>query len=272
MATIQILSDLHLEISRSYESFDIEPAAPLLALLGDIGTIEKHKTECLAFFTRQLKQFAAVLFVPGNHETYHSSWPVTLAILREYEKDVRNDPSLGNFVLLDRTTYLVPNANVAILGCSLFSFVPLERKMEVFQGLNDFYLTGPDWDVDAHNAAHQRDLAWLNAQVAELEQRIDVETVLILTHWSPSTDSRASDPRHAGSSISSAFSTDLSGEPCFTNNKVKAWAFGHTHYNCDFLVETQQRRTPLRILTNQRGYAVAQADGFDGAKTIKFLT
>ncbi|KAJ4420028.1 hypothetical protein N0V82_004600 [Gnomoniopsis sp. IMI 355080] len=270
MATIQILSDLHLEISKSYEFFDIEPEAPILAFLGDIGTIEKHKTECLAFFTKQLRQFSAVLFVPGNHEAYHSSWPVTLATLREFEEDIRNDSSLGNFVLLDRTTYLVPDTDVAILGCSLFSFVPPERKMEVFQKLNDFYLTGKDWDVDAHNAAHQRDLAWLNAQVAELEQRIDVDKVMILTHWSPSTDPRASDPRHAGSSISSAFSSDLSGEPCFTSNKVKAWAFGHTHYNCDFLFETQKRRTPLRILTNQRGYAFAQADGFDGQKTIEF--
>ncbi|KAJ4394683.1 hypothetical protein N0V93_003902 [Gnomoniopsis smithogilvyi] len=267
MASIQILSDLHLEISRSYEFFEIEPKAPILALLGDIGTIEKHKDECLAFLTRQLRQFTTVLFVPGNHEAYHSNWPATIAILQAFEGEVRSDPSLGNFVLLDRKTYLVPNIDVAILGCSLFSLVPPERQMEVYQGLNDFYLTG-EWDVDAHNEAHQRDLAWLNAQVIELEQRIDVEKVIILTHWSPSQDPRAIDSRHTGSSISSAFSTDLSGEPCFTSNKVKAWAFGHTHYNCDFHATTQQRRTPLRILTNQRGYAFAQANGFDGGKTV----
>lgn len=268
MASIQILSDLHLEISRSYDLFDIEPRAPILALLGDIGTIEKHETECLGFLTRQLRQFSAVLFVPGNHEAYHSTWPVTLAILRAFEKQVKQDPSLGDFVLLDRTTYQVPNTDVAILGCSLFSLVPPERKVDVGQGLNDFYLTA-QWDVDAHNEAHRRDLSWLNSEVAELEQRIDVEKVIVLSHWSPSTDSRAIEARHVGSSISSAFSTDLSGELCFTSSKVKAWAFGHNHYNCDFLAETQLRRTPLRLLTNQRGYVFAQVEGFDGGKTIE---
>lgn len=272
MATIQILSDLHLEISRSYDLFDIEPKAPILALLGDIGTIQKDKTDCLAFLTKQLRQFTTVLFVPGNHEAYHSTWPVTLAILQAFKEEVRKDPSLGDFVLLDRTTYEVPNAGVAIMGCSLFSLVPPEKKIEIFQRLNDFYLTGEDWDVDAHNAAHQRDLAWLNAEVVELEQRIDIEKVIILTHWSPSQDPRATDPRHIGSSISSAFSTDLSAEACFLSNKVKAWAFGQIHYNCDFLAETQQRLTPLRIFTNQRGFAFAQANGFDGAKTIDVWT
>lgn len=34
--------------------------------------------------------------------------------------------------------------------------------------------------------------------------------------------------------ISSALSTDTSDEPCFKSEKVKFWAFGHRHYNCDF--------------------------------------
>lgn len=268
MATIHILSDLHLEISTSYDLFKIKPEASILALLGDIGTVERQKTECLAFLTTQLKEFAAVLFVPGNHEAYHSSWSVTLAILREFEEQVRKEPSLGNFVLLDRTSYQIPNTDVVILGCSLFSLVPPERKMVVYQGLNDFYLT-KGWDVDGHNEAHQRDLAWLNEAVAELEQRVDVDKIVILSHWSPSKDTRAIEPRHVGSSIASAFSTDLSREPCYRSDKVKACAFGHTHYNCDFLAETQLRRMPLRLVTNQRGYYFAQANGFEGGKTIE---
>lgn len=67
MVQIQVLSDLHLESPKSYDIFEIEAKAPYLALLGAIGNIEKHKSDYFAFLTKQLMQFSAVLFVPGNH-------------------------------------------------------------------------------------------------------------------------------------------------------------------------------------------------------------
>ncbi|KAI9841436.1 MAG: hypothetical protein M1837_000712 [Sclerophora amabilis] len=263
---VQILSDLHLEAPKAYDIFEIVPKAPYLALLGDVGNIASHKDDCLGFFTRQLNQFRAVLFVPGNHEAYHSNWPGTLDILRAFELDVRKDTSLGEFVLLDRAAFQLPGTNVAILGCSLFSFVPPESQMAVSLGLNDFFQTS-GWDVGMHNEAHKRDLAWLNAQVAELEH-FDVK-IMIFSHWTPSLDARATKPRHTGSPIRSAFSTELSDEACFKSDKVKVWAFGHTHYNCDFLVERESGAGQLRLLANQRGYYFAQAEGYDGEKTVE---
>jgi 3',5'-cyclic AMP phosphodiesterase CpdA len=263
---IQILSDLHLEVGKAYDIFEIVPKAPHLALLGDIANIALHKDECLAFLTRQLQQFRTVLFVPGNHEAYRSSWPETLDILRAFQEDVRNNPSLGEFVLLDRAVFRVPDSNVVVLGCSLFSHVPPESEMAVSMGLNDFYQTDK-WDVAAHNEAHKRDLAWLNEQVAALEES-DVK-IAIFTHWSPTNDARATEARHIGSPISSAFVTDLSKEKCFQSSKVKLWACGHTHYNFDFLAEREGGAGPLRILANQRGYYFAQAEGFDGEKTVE---
>jgi hypothetical protein len=262
---VQILSDLHLEAPKAYDVFNITPKAPYLALLGDIGNFASHKDDCLAFLTRQLNQFRAVLFIPGNHEAYHSNWPETLDILLAFERDVRNNASLGDFILLDRAVYRIPDTNVVILGCSLFSSISAENHMAVSLGLNDFFVIN-DWDVDSHNEAHKRDIAWLNTQVAELEQS-DVR-IMIFTHWSPTKDARAIDPRHATSSITSAFSTELSEEKCFQSEKVKIWAFGHTHYNCDFLVERKGGAGLLRLLTNQRGYYFAQADGYDGGKTV----
>ena len=118
-----------------------------------------------------------------------------------------------------------------------------------------------------HNEAHKRDLAWLNAQVADLEHS-DVK-IVIFSHWSPSLDARATDPRHAGSPIASAFSTESSHDACFRSEKVKVWAFGHTHYNCDFMVERESGARQLRLLANQRGYYFAQAEDFDGEKTVE---
>ena len=94
-----------------------------------------------------------------------------------------------------------------------------------------------------------------STQVAGLEQS-DVR-IMIFTHWNPSRDARAVDPRHATSSITSAVSTDLSMEKCFQSEKVKLWAFGHTHYNCDFTIERKEGAGSIRLLTNQRGYYFA---------------
>lgn len=266
MTAIQILSDMHLEAPKAYDVFEIVPHAPYLALLGDIGNVAADKDDFLAFLTRQLRQFRAVFFVPGNHEAFHSNWPDTLALLRAFQEDVRRDASLGEFVLLDRAVFRLPDSDVVVLGCSLFSHVPPESRMAVSMSLKDFYQIS-DWDVDAHNEAHRRDLAWLNARVADLEGS-DVR-IVILSHWSPSLDSRAIDPKHSGSRITSAFSTDLSGEKCFKSGRVKVWAFGHTHYNCDFAVDREDGAGPLRLVANQRGYYFSQAAGYDGAKAVE---
>lgn len=82
-------------------------------------------------------------------------------------------------------------------------------------------------------------------------------------------DVRAVEPKYFGSSITSAFSTDLSKEVCFKSDSVKLWAFGHTHYNCDFMKERGNGSEPLRLFTNQRGYYFSQAVAHDGEKIVE---
>jgi len=67
----------------------------------------------------------------------------------------------------DRGVYWMPETNVVILGCSLFSSISAENAMAVSLVLNDFFVIN-DWDIDSHNEAHKRDIAWLNTQVAGL--------------------------------------------------------------------------------------------------------
>jgi 3',5'-cyclic AMP phosphodiesterase CpdA len=102
---VQILSDLHLEAPKAYDIFEIEAHAPNLALLGDIGNVAAHRHDFLGFLSRQLLQFRTVMFVPGNHEAYESTWAETLDILLAFQRDwnARRYPSLGEFILLDRT-------------------------------------------------------------------------------------------------------------------------------------------------------------------------
>ena len=268
---IQIVSDLHLEVPIGYDTFTITPKAPHLALLGDIGNVgpPEHREGMLDFLTKQLQSFQTVFFVPGNHEAFYCTWPEAISVLRSFEEDIasrrKDDPTLGEFVLMDRRAFCI--GHVLILGCSLFSNVPEERTSDVELSMNDFYRTGA-WDVAAHNGAHARDLEWLNTHAADAEGDPSIQAMVVLTHWSPSLDSRACDPKHAGSAITAGFASQLDGEVCWRAQKVVLWACGHTHYNFDFPIEREGRERPLRLLANQRGYYFQQAQGFDPEKVV----
>lgn len=261
---LKIVSDLHLEAPAAYDIFEISPdGAQYLALLGDIGHVKDHGL--FEFLSKQLLQFAVVFFVLGNHEPYHSSYPHAVAKLNEFREEINSsrhrDPSLGDFVFLNRTRYDISSA-VTILGCTLFSSVLPEQHDQVSFGLNDFYHI-KDWSVEQHCEAHDHEVAWLNDQVFAISSEEPDRKVVILTHYSPTLDGRSTDPMHRDSKISSGFSTDLKNQACWTNLSVRLWAFGHTHFNCDFDEDGK------RVLTNQKGYYFAQAAGFREHKVVE---
>lgn len=59
--------------------------------------------------------------------------------------------------------------------------------------------------------------------------------------------------------------TDLTNEQCWNSEAVILWAFGHTHFNCDF----KDPVTGKRVMSNQRGYYFAQSAGYDGEKVVE---
>jgi len=267
----QILSDLHLESPAT--RFQITPNAPYLLLLGDIHNQNSYPSnQLLEFLETQLAQFELVFFVFGNHEPYHSSWPSTKASLKAFARSIDNpngeDAASGKLIILDQTRYDFTDYNLTILGCTLFSHIPEEEKFRVGKRIQDFDGTIENWTIEDHNAAHASDLTWLNEQVTAIAATEPNRKVMILTHHSPTNDSRAEDPLFRKSSIKSAFQTELSGETCWKNSAVKVWACGHTHYNFDFLVEDDSQNQK-RMVSNQRGWRAEDEKGFDGGKVIE---
>ncbi|KAI0845673.1 calcineurin-like phosphoesterase [Daldinia vernicosa] len=266
MVTIQILSDLHLEAYNTYEDFEITPHASYLALLGDIGCVKKHEERFLAFLRRQLANFRVVFFLLGNHEPYYSSWGHAKQTMLCFEQQVcrerETQPCIGEFVFLNKRRYDIDNngTNLTILGCTLFSKVPSDSIDDVSYGLNDFYHI-ENWTVEQHSAEHDGELEWLNNRVEELQG--SGRKIVIFTHHSPTRDERTVEAQHRQSKRTAGFSTDLSDQHCWRSNDVKLWAFGHTHYNCDY-VDT---KTNKRVYTNQKGY-FGGADGFDVNRVI----
>ncbi|KAL4908811.1 hypothetical protein BDW74DRAFT_187328 [Aspergillus multicolor] len=262
---IQVMSDLHLESPAAYDVFKIDPKAPFLALLGNIGYVKDDGF--FLFFRNQLANFKIVFLILGNHEAYYSSWVEAKANVKRFQASIdeaiaKGDP-LGKLILLDQTRYDV-SSTVTILGCTLFSRIVPAQMDHVSFGLNDFYHI-EDWSVKDHNEAHFGDLTWLNKQVESISRFEPFRKIIVLTHYCPLTSDKVIEPKHASSKISSGFMTDLSTQQCWKKEAVKLWIFGHTHSNCDFT----DMATGKGVLSNQRGYYFAESAGFDVDKVVE---
>ncbi|KAH6621908.1 Metallo-dependent phosphatase-like protein [Boeremia exigua] len=276
----QIISDLHLETpiqTPSYTYFSAAANFPLLApnllLLGDIGLIA-HKQPLLAFLRSLLQRdpHLNIFYILGNHESYQMTLENALAQIQNFETTLTHDFG-PRFHLMDRRRVdLTPS--LTLLGCTLWTHVPPHHAHDVAAALKDFDDAHGVWDrsLDDHNADHARDLAWLNAQVSRIEESEPQREIVVLTHHSPTTDARANSARFLPErALNSGFRTDLRGERCWDSVRVKVWAFGHTHFSCQFVdtgdVEGSGDRFRSRderrklVVSNQKGYAYPESKG-----------
>jgi len=116
--------------------------------------------------------------------------------------------------------------------------------------MNDFKLV-QNWTVEDYNSAHSEDVQWLTRQCARIREREPGRRVVVLTHHAP-TIRGTSDSKYQGTLINAAFATELTTHAIW-GSPVSLWAFGHTHFNCDFV------RGGVRVVSNPRGYEGTEA-------------
>ncbi|KAI0090970.1 Ser/Thr protein phosphatase protein [Irpex rosettiformis] len=269
---IQVLSDLHLEYSQppgtpetpgEAYAYDIPVCAGYLALLGDTGcTCDDRLFNWLDI---QLTKFRIVFYLSGNHEPHGSSLIDSHSRLATYEANHNSsihgsqetEPYHGRFVFLNRTRYDI-NPTLSILGCTLWGAI--DPTHPDIHALNDFKRIH-NFTPETFRAEHEADVAWLNSVVATMAQEEPERRVIVFTHHAP-TIKGTSDPKNQGKSTSTAFATELMAEPVCTAGTVKVWAFGHTHWCCDFV------RRGIRVFSNQKG----RGDGVEGFDRCKVLS
>jgi hypothetical protein len=159
------------------------------------------------------------------------------------------DPSLGSFIFLDRTRHDL-SEHVTVLGCTLWTSVPPAAVDIVSRAMNDFKLV-QNWTVEEYNAAHSADVRWLTTECAKIREQEPWRRVVVLTHHAP-TVRGTSDPKYQGDLVNAAFATELTNRAVW-GPPVSLWAFGHTHFNCDFV------RGGVRVVSNPRGYEGTEA-------------
>ena len=248
MLRLQLASDLHLA-HREDEDWQLtdfiqpQPDIDALLLAGDIGNPAREHYR--RFLTQCSQAFPLVLVTGGNHEAYGHSLAETDALIRQ------SISGLHNVHYLQCGVYDLPDSDVRVLGCTLWTEVPAEARDVVASHLNDYRAIYQDEahcgrvTVEQLNSLHRSQRAWLEAELSAA--RAQAKRVLVLTHHLPSF--ALIHPKYAGSrlmrQVNTAFATGLDAlfaEP------VHSWVCGHTH------TPTRTTINGVDVVVNPTGY------------------
>lgn len=239
----QVVSDLHVELKTTpVRKFiqELRPTCDNLALCGDIG--RPGTDDYQAILKHCSDSWKRVFVTLGNHEYYRSK---ESSLEQKFEESCS---SFSNVYSMNRRK--VEFDGWRVLGCTLWSNVPDEAIEAVEDHMSDYNQIMTDdmnrFTVKDTNRKHIQNLSWLEGML-----KTDNNTpTVILTHHAPLMKGTSSPVYETGSLTQHGFATDLSR---LLGGNIKMWAFGHTHWQCDFYFSGNVNGT--RIVTNARGYS-----------------
>lgn len=265
--SFQIVSDLHLELVKKPKKLCNFPVnAPYLALLGDIG--RPHKDTYVNFLAQMSAQYQKIFVITGNHEYYnekknrhHTQFKRTCAQQNQCIADLTQ--RFPNIIFLNNTSYLLDGFK--IVGTTLWTHIPKDKEDDVLNGMNDYeFIFVGDTNIGNQNSSslgnqnpsslgnqkrslhpsdvnqfHQTAVDWLTKEITT-----STDPVIVFTHHAPLLNG-TSNPIYKNDPLQVAYCSDQSH---LMTPKVKLWAFGHTHFPCDFTFND------VRVVSNPHGY------------------
>jgi len=221
-----------------------EPMTPYSPeIIKTLGSRQLKAQQYRDFLKRCSFQFPHVIFIAGNHEFYHSKWPVGLQYLRD------ECAKFPNVYFMENDCKTIDD--VTFIGSTLWTDMNKGDPLTLHamsDMMNDFRIIrnsdlGFTTLRPSHVAmAHRKSLGYIRTVV---EGKHDQKFVVV-GHHSPSFQSVH--PTYAHETImNGGYHSDLS-EFIMDHPQIKLWTHGHTHEDFDYVIgET-------RIVCNPRGY------------------
>lgn len=229
---IVIGSDFHFEFyskklaEHIIDKWIFEPDTDLIIIAGDlhVGANKAIRTLKYIYDVHGID----IVYVPGNHEYYHSLFETEN---RKFREGIIHQK--GYHILL--SDHLNING-VKIFGC-MGNIDGSYEEINIFThgALNDFHTIA---DFEDHYVYGRRERKALNK--AGSEDGIDI----IITHTMPHP--RCVSPKYKGDSFNACFTNDWSEE--IIKYEPKFYICGHTHDNVDVIIHK------TNILANPFGY------------------
>lgn len=260
---IQYISDIHLEFHDEdnkgafQPDMFVKPVAPYLVLAGDIGIpeLEGYKV----FMNWCSHHWQHVFLVAGNHEFYNARCPVKTDMASKNQQIREICEALPNVHFLDCSSYFLPEENLRILGCTLWSNIPESLSEKAITYMNDarqiLQLNDVPFTPWAQSEEHTKQKQWLTQEIHRCT--LTNERCLVVTHYLPSFE--LIHETYKGSPLNACFASDCDD---LFKPPVVAWICGHTHTG----MKTSIHGIPCLI--NPYGYPYETVDTRDRTATF----
>ena len=236
-----LISDLHVE---TWDSFDWtgQPTAPYCVVAGDVSRDPEIVMETLEHLG---EQYAGVFYIDGNeeHRFYLEDLGSSYRVLSEAISGIKNVVFMqDNVVIVNGVAILATNGWWTYDFASQFS---VEESQEWFQD----YVQISNSGANAITGVAYHDAAYIINSVNKLQRQRDVSSIVIISHtvpapWIIEHDIDLSDNIRFNTMGNLHIQQALDED---TENKVKAWCFGHYHKSVD------QNFAGIRYVSNPRG-------------------
>lgn len=237
-----VMSDIHLEHMRKHdgdkfyeqlEELHKNNHAPLLILAGDICQVWRHEIFWQSHLARIAAFYERVIYVPGNHEYYGSSFYE----VDQYLEQLENTPNLHNVIVLqdgDLTSFQGQKFYGGTMWFARDGWQHWQKK-----GMNDFYvIKGFEPEV------YLRNQKFLDGYAKHANNDL-----VVISHHAPTEASIAH--RFQGSDLNPFFCFDMT--PYLNEGTApKLWIHGHMHDACDYT--HSEGKTKMQVWCNPHGY------------------
>ncbi|MBS2023631.1 MAG: metallophosphoesterase [Deltaproteobacteria bacterium] len=240
---IRVFSDLHLE----FVPFEPPPVpADVVVLAGDIDVRGRGLEWAQRTFAG-----TPVVYVAGNHEYYGEAIP-------HHTDKLRAAAAGSNVHFLEQGEAVI--GGVRFLGATLWTDFRLLGADQEEPALAAAQLSMTDFKKICKSPKFSK-LRPRDTQLMHIGARRWLTNALaaphagptvVVTHHAPMLVSIA--PRFRQDSLAPAYASDLSE---LLRAGAALWIHGHTHFAVD------DRSSPTRVVSNQRGYPDEPAQGFD---------
>lgn len=226
---IGVMSDVHLEFGALSGPL---PNVDVMVLAGDIFVVDDYFVgspdyDTVRDFAKMVTDYANyVVFVPGNHEFYHSEYFQALDKMREMCEEF-------DFYFLHNDQATIEGKH--FIGSTLWS----DADEIVASKMNDYRVIDHGegrLTVRDTNQMHEEAVKFLHNNIGPGS--------IVVTHHLPSFKSISEGFKYFGHGVNSAYATNLEwmmGDPAI-------WIHGHSHHPVDYVVNG------TRIVSNPRGY------------------
>ena len=222
---LNIVSDLHMEFHNNLNLLrEIPNDCDYLVIAGDLttGTSDNSFAKCISLLTMR---FQGVIYVPGNHDYYHSDFTTINEQLRQLERLYENFYPLINECM--------EIEGYKLIGASLW--FPDRPDNYRYSGLlNDF-----TYIYNFKNSVYKA-----NAESVKFINRELNNKSILITHHLPTIHSIS--PKYRDRDLNRFYLTDLGS--LITFKEPRLVIHGHTHDSFDYILGKS------RVICNPYGY------------------